>query len=609
MTRSCLLCNMKVVLTIRQQYQRTRKNTGNRRLNTANKGSYLWGNDFYNSRKANTILRSSVNTTTGLLLVSFFFSYNKHPAVYALPFRLVRGVKDSVANATNTSTAVDAIILSTTGIDGPAIGDVLMQNHPFTKMKQTASSSRNLVAENYTQLHLTKRESISTTHSTNLTVRIDSLSNDEDLSKAASIELRDEIRHKADQMKSFLIDVRRTLHRHPELMYQEEFTSAIIGRLLQQMNISYTTGWGKNIHAQHFNGAAGGHGIVADIGTGKEPCILLRADMDALPIQERTKGIDNFRSLYDNKMHACGHDGHTTMLLGAASILKSMEDSIPGTVRIIFQPAEEGGAGGKRMTEEGVLEKVPKPIHAFGMHVWPTLPSGTIAARAGSLMAACERFEILIHGVGGHAAMPSLTIDPIVAASAIVMNLQTIVSRNTSPLEAAVCSITQFDAGSGAFNVIPEAATLKGTIRSLSTATLLQLRDRVQHIVQTTAKTYGCNVTIEYSPDYYPVTVNDPWLYENMTKHIASLISDEGYVRDTEPTMGAEDFSFIAELIPSTFFFLGQGSGTEPLTNYGLHHPHFALDESILTKGVELHVNLAIRSLTQLSRDVSDHVP
>ena len=181
------------------------------------------------------------------------------------------------------------------------------------------------------------------------------------------------------------------------------------------------------------------------------------------------------------------------------------------------------------------------------------------------------------------------------------MNLQTIVSRNTSPLEAAVCSITQFDAGSGAFNVIPEAATLRGTIRSLSTETLLQLRDRVQHIVETTAKTYGCNVTIEYSPDYYPVTVNDPWLYENMTKSIASLISDEGYVRDVEPTMGAEDFSFIAELIPSTFFFLGQGSGTDPSTNYGLHHPHFALDESILPKGVELHVNLAIRALTQLS--------
>ena len=554
----------------------------------------------------------TINVARRFVLSSFLLSNTSHVTT-ALPFRLMRGGKESSENATfassslskgdETTTVVDAI-LTTTGMDGLSLGDVLMQSHPRTNMKKL--NNRNIIAENYTQLY---REATSTSSENshniatpNSTTFLDpkSLVHDEVLSKA-SIDLRDDIREKADQMKPFLVDVRRTLHRHPELMYQEEFTSAIIQRLLHQMNISYTTGWGKNIHTQHFHGAKGGHGIVADIGTGKEPCVLLRADMDALPIHERTTGIDDYRSVIDHKMHACGHDGHTTMLLGAASILKSMEDSIPGTVRIMFQPAEEGGAGGKRMTEEGVLSKEPKPVHAFGMHVWPTLPSGTIAARPGSLMAACERFEILIHGVGGHAAMPSLTIDPIVTASAIVMNLQTIVSRNTSPLEAAVCSITQFDAGSGAFNVIPEAATLRGTIRSLSTETLLQLRDRVQHIVETTAKTYGCNVTIEYSPDYYPVTVNDPWLYENMTKSIASLISDEGYVRDVEPTMGAEDFSFIAELIPSTFFFLGQGSGTDPSTNYGLHHPHFALDESILPKGVELHVNLAIRALTQLS--------
>jgi amidohydrolase len=534
----------------------------------------------------------TVSVTKYLLFSSFLLS-NTHNYAAALPFRLMRGGKETVENATittssssselgesDTTAVVMDAILSRTGIDGPAFGDVLMQSHPLTTTKMKTPNLRNIIAENFTQLYFDADHDGDDASGTN---------NHHHRLSQASMELRDDIREKAEQMKPFLVDVRRTLHRHPELMYQEEFTSAVVQRLLQQMNITYTTGWGRNIHGQHFSGAKGGHGIVADIGTGKEPCVLLRADMDALPIHERTQGIDDYRSVIDHKMHACGHDGHTTMLLGAASILKSMEDSIPGTVRIMFQPAEEGGAGGKRMTEEGVLSKEPKPVHAFGMHVWPTLPSGTIAARPGSLMAACERFEILIHGVGGHAAMPSLTIDPIVTASAIVMNLQTIVSRNTSPLEAAVCSITQFDAGSGAFNVIPEAATLKGTIRSLSTETLLQLRDRVEHIVETTAKTYGCNVTIEYSPDYYPVTVNDPWLYENLTKGIASLVSDEGFVREVEPTMGAEDFSFVAELIPSTFFFLGQGSGTGPSTNYGLHHPHFALDESILPKGVELH--------------------
>lgn len=419
------------------------------------------------------------------------------------------------------------------------------------------------------------------------------------LSSSSSNALSTEIESTATNMTEFLKATRRLLHRHPELMYEEEFTSKTVQTLLREWNVSYTSGWAINTNRNAFPGP-GGYGIVADIGTGMEPCILLRADMDALPIMERTTNIDEYKSQIDNKMHACGHDAHTTMLLGAVSILKSIESSIPGTIRIMFQPAEEGGAGCKRMLEEGVLTKHPKPSYAFGMHVWPTIPTGTIAARAGPLMAACERFEVLVAGVGGHAAMPHLTIDPIVAVSAIVMNLQTIVSRTISPLEAGVCSITQIDTGSGAFNVIPHSATLRGTIRSLSTETLLQLRDRVQHIIEMTAAVHGCNVTITYSPDYYPVTVNDPTLYETFSKHVGGLLSTEGLVRDIEPTMGAEDFSFIAETIPSTFFFLGQGSGTNPPTSYGLHHPHFALDERVLPTGVALHVNLALRSIAKL---------
>lgn len=495
-------------------------------------------------------------------------------SVSAIPFRLMRGGSKEELNGEALSTT-----------SGDSMAEVNALDGLFVSRNKDSASKRNSFVENFTHLFLE-----ATGNSTN------------DEVEKASIALRDDIRQHASEMKPFLVDVRRTLHRHPELMYQEKFTSSVVQRILQHLNITYTTGWGKNIHLQQYHGAPGGYGVVADIGTGKPPCVILRADMDALPIHERTEGIDEFRSLNDRTMHACGHDGHTTMLLGAASILKSMEESIPGTVRIMFQPAEEGGAGGKRMAEEGVLTKQPPPSYAFGMHIWPTLPSGSIAARPGPLMAACERFEILIHGVGGHAAMPHLTVDPIVAASAIVMNLQTIVSRNTSPLEAAVCSITQFDAGSGAFNVIPEAATLKGTIRSLSTETLLKLRDKVQFIVENTAQTYGCNVTIDYSPDFYPVTFNDPWLYESVSKDIGALISEEGFVRETEPTMGAEDFSFIAESIPSTFFFLGQGSGQNPPTSYSVHHPHFALDENILPKGVELHVNLAIRALTELSK-------
>jgi IAA-amino acid hydrolase len=422
-------------------------------------------------------------------------------------------------------------------------------------------------------------------------------------SDATSRALKDDVQTRAVEMFDFLVSTRRALHRHPELMYNEKETSAYVQGVLRQLDIPFTTGWAVNTVPDAIPGP-GGYGVVADIGTGGEPCVLLRADMDALPIVERTEGIDGFTSTHPGKMHACGHDGHTTMLLGAAAVLKDMEHSINGTVRLMFQPAEEGGAGGKRMREEGVLARHPRPRQAYGLHVWPTIPSGTIASRPGPLLAACERFEILIAGVGGHAAMPHLTIDPIVTASSIIMNLQTIVSRTLSPLESGVCSITAFQSGD-AFNVIPASALLRGTIRALSTETLLSLRDKVDHIVRSTAEVHHCNVTITYSPDFYPPTINDPDLFESFSKDVGALVSDSGILMDIEPTMGAEDFSFVAETVPSTFFLLGQGSGKNPDTNYGLHHPHFALDESVLPRGVELHVNLALRALQRLSEDAS----
>jgi hypothetical protein len=187
----------------------------------------------------------------------------------------------------------------------------------------------------------------------------------------ASQGLQEDIHERALQLYDFLVVTRRALHRHPELMYNEKETSAYVQSVLRQLDIPFTTGWAVNTVPDVIPGP-GGYGIVADIGTGGEPCVLLRADMDALPILERTEGINEFKSRHDGKMHACGHDGHTTMLLGAASLLKEMEGSINGTVRLMFQPAEEGGAGGKRMREEGILSKEPKPQQAFGMHVWPT---------------------------------------------------------------------------------------------------------------------------------------------------------------------------------------------------------------------------------------------
>jgi len=423
---------------------------------------------------------------------------------------------------------------------------------------------------------------------------------DTDLLVSLQTEVKKRSQELHEQENNFLIQTRRTLHKIPELMYQEKETSAYIQTKLKELGItSYTTGWAKNIHEDTMDGV-GGYGIVADIGTGQPPCVLLRADMDALPIQERTEHVEDFQSTHPGRMHACGHDGHTTMLLGATAVLKQMEGSLKGTVRIMFQPAEEGGAGAKRMREEGILRKEPKPQVAFGIHVWPMIPSGSIASRPGPLLAACDRFQVLIHGVGGHAAMPHLTIDPIVTASSVVMNLQTLVSRNLSPLESGVVSVTAMESGSDAFNVIPHSVTMRGTIRALSTETLLNLKDRVETMVLNTVELYGCNATVEWSPDYYPPTVNDPTLFEELSKDVGAMVSDEKVLRDIEPTMGAEDFSFVAESIPSTFFLLGQGSGTNPPTNYGLHHPHFALDESILPKGVELHVTAALRALKKL---------
>jgi amidohydrolase len=425
----------------------------------------------------------------------------------------------------------------------------------------------------------------------------------------ASLAVKKEIQTLANStsMQHFLSTTRRSLHRHPEIMYQESFTSEIIQDILTELDISYTTGWAKNIHQDVYPGP-GGYGIVAHIGTQSEdqPCIILRADMDALPIEESTKGIQEFKSLAKGKMHACGHDGHTTMLLGAAALLKNVEASIQGTIRLVFQPAEEGGAGGKRMVEEGVVSLSPPAQHAFGMHVWPTLPTGSIASRPGPLLAAAETFLITIEGRGGHAAMPHLTIDPLVTASSLIMNLQTIISRNVSPLASGVVSVTAINAGD-AFNVIPASAVIKGTVRALSTEMLMELRDKVEHITQSTAALYGCNSTISYSPDFYPPTVNDATLFQ-WSKTVGAMVSKEGYLRDIEPTMGGEDFSFLAETIPSTFFLVGPGSGGDekyhlPRTDYGLHHPSFALDEEVMPIGVELHANLALRSLKKLAHE------
>jgi IAA-amino acid hydrolase len=445
--------------------------------------------------------------------------------------------------------------------------------------------------------------------------------------------LQTTIRNYASRLLPTLISIRRLLHRHPELMYQERITGQILQRILQDMGITdISIGWAKNIHSKFYNQSdddeeydGGGYGLVIDIGSGEGPCVLLRADMDALPIVEETPlppdvtASVQFRSHHHGKMHACGHDAHMTMLLGAVYMIHSLKQdeklgyAFPGTVRIIFQPAEEGGAGAKRMSEEGVLTRHPAPSYAFAMHVWPTLKSGEIGFRSGPMLGAADSFTLEIEGVGGHAAFPHLVVDPIVAASSIVLNAQTLVSRNLNPLESGVVSITQFDAGDGAHNVIPAKAVLRGTIRSLSDEGLTMLREGLINIATNAAAAQGCSLkSYTFSRDHYPVTMNDDKLYPFAAK-VASMVAIGGEVTKVDPTMGAEDFAFLAQGVPAAFFFLGQGgqgeencvgackSGAARVpTNLGLHHPEFNLDETILPRGVELFVNLALRALHDL---------
>lgn len=269
-------------------------------------------------------------------------------------------------------------------------------------------------------------------------------------------------------------------------------------------------------------------GLVATIGTGSAPIVALRADMDALPITEDT-GF-NFSSQHAGRMHACGHDAHMTMLLGGARLLKKLEPELRGTVRLLFQPAEEGGAGGQRLVTEGALEGVGA---AFGFHVWPTVPAGAVATRPGFMMAGSLRFELDIVGRGGHAAIPELLVDPVVASAAVIQALQTLVARETSPFDSAVISIPKLVAGKGrdqAHNVVPDSVFLGGVVRAASDEAMQRLRKRVEEIVAGVTAAYGCDSILDWvleDTPYYPPTINDEGAYSFAAGVITKWVEEE----------------------------------------------------------------------------------
>jgi hippurate hydrolase len=311
----------------------------------------------------------------------------------------------------------------------------------------------------------------------------------------------------------------------------------------------------------------------------------LRADMDALPIHEET-GLP-FASEIDGKMHACGHDGHTSMLVGAAHALSRMRDGLNGSIKFIFQPAEEGGGGGKVMVEEGVADDISS---IFALHLWPGLPFGTAATKAGPIMAAADAFEMTVRGKGGHGAFPHQTADAIAMAAQIVTALQTLVSREVDPVEPAVVTVGEIGAGS-AFNIIPQTARLGGTVRTFNDDLRRQMPERIEQLARGVAQGMRGEAELDYTFSY-PVTMNDEGAASHALGVISDLLGEENTLELSKPSMAAEDFAYFLEKIPGAFIWLGVGEDVSYL-----HTPTFSFDEPILPLGSALLTALALEKL------------
>lgn len=382
-------------------------------------------------------------------------------------------------------------------------------------------------------------------------------------------------------IRDWIVATRRELHRFPELMYEEVQTSRLVRKTLDELHIPYRYPLAET-------------GVVATLGDGNGPCVALRADMDALPIHEEADV--SFRSEHAGKMHACGHDCHTAMLLGAARLLKQRESEIRGTVKLIFQPAEEGGAGGRRMRDEGALSDPPVQ-RIFGLHVWPLIPTGTFGSRAGVFLAAAGEMEIIVRGKGGHAAMPHLAIDPVSVAAKIVTELQTIVSRELDPLNSGVVSVTAIHGGE-AYNVIPETVQLRGTVRALEMDIFRKVQQRVREIATQVGAAHRCEVEVRFPGNDYPPTVNNAECW-NVARALAAELTSPDHVAELAPVMGGEDFAFYTEEVPGCFVALGMRNEAHGAV-YSVHHPKFKADEDALPLGTAMHVAFAFKSLDDL---------
>ncbi|TYH76959.1 hypothetical protein ES332_D04G121600v1 [Gossypium tomentosum] len=411
-----------------------------------------------------------------------------------------------------------------------------------------------------------------------------------------------ELLHSAKEPAFFdrLKRVRRRIHEYPELAFQEHETGRLIMSELESLGIDYSWPVAKT-------------GIVASVGSGLEPYFGLRADIDALPIQNTSNILREnekvsilkelveweHKSKKQGKMHACGHDAHVTMLLGAAKLLERKRDELKGTVKLVFQPGEESYAGAYHMIKEGAVDNV----HAiFGLHVTPELPAGTVASRPGPMLAGSARFQVIIQGKAGHAAQPHTTRDPVLAASLAILALQHLVSRETDPLEPRVVSIGFIQAGQAA-NVIPETVSFGGMFWSMSNEGLSYLQQRIKKVIETQAMVHRCTATIDFFEETmrpYPATVNDESMYEH-AKKVGEYVVGKSNVLMMPMTMGAEDFSFYSNKMAAAFFVIGTRNETQK-PNYGLHSPYLIIDEDVLPIGAAFHAAVAISYLDNHGR-------
>lgn len=376
-----------------------------------------------------------------------------------------------------------------------------------------------------------------------------------------------------DDLVAPLVSFRRDIHANPELAYEEHRTAKKIAEALSELGLEVHTGIGRT-------------GLVASLKVGNsDRTIGLRADMDALPIHEET-GLP-YASRNPGVFHGCGHDGHVSMLLGAAQHLANTR-RFDGKVHFIFQPAEEGEAGARAMIEDGLFERFPCD-RVFAFHNWPDLPAGTISTRSGPIMAAADKFEILVEGRGGHAAMPHQTPDAILAASDLVTQLNSLVSRRISPMSTAVLSVTQIEGGSS-HNVLPAAVRVVGTVRTFDADVQDRIEESLRLVAEGVAVASGTRMTVNYNR-YYPATINNVQAVEEALKAAAGVAHAEVA---PHPAFTSEDFGFMLQACKGAYIWLGQGRGDNDVP---LHHPHYDFNDDVLATGIRLHVALVERHL------------